>query len=80
MIMDNPRQQLDNLFAFDAAFSVMFGTLALLAPHGLVSKLAGGYNHSVHETLRYVILEGMLLVARGSLYSKRLDSQFHLLF
>ena len=54
--MDNPRQQLDNLFAFDAAFSVIFGTLALLAPHGMVSKLSGGgYNHSVHETLRYVV-------------------------
>lgn len=50
--MNNPRQQLDNLFAFDAAFSVVFGSLALVAPHGIVTRIAGSYNHSVHETLR----------------------------
>jgi hypothetical protein len=54
--MDNPREQLDRLFAFDAGFSVVFGTLALIAPHGVLLKLSGGsYNHSVHETLRYVL-------------------------
>jgi hypothetical protein len=51
------REQLDRLFSFDAAFSVVFGTLSLVAPHGILSKLAGGsYNHSVHETLRYVCM------------------------
>ena len=50
--MDSPREQLDRLFAFDATFSVIFGSLALLAPHGVVSTIAGSYNHSVHETLR----------------------------
>jgi hypothetical protein len=60
--MDSPREQLDRLFAFDAAFSVIFGSLALLAPHGVVSKIAGGYNHSVHETLR---LYGCLRLACG---------------
>lgn len=50
------RQQLDRLFAFDAAFSVLFGALSILAPHGFLAALAGGfYNHSVHETLRYVL-------------------------
>ena len=47
------RQQLDRLFAFDAGFSLVFGVLALVAPHGILAALAGGfYNHSVHETLR----------------------------
>ena len=50
----SPREQLDRLFAFDAIFSVIFGTLSLLAPHGIISWMSGaaGYNHSVHETLR----------------------------
>jgi hypothetical protein len=49
----SPREQLDKLFAFDAAFSGVFGTLALLAPHGVITRISeGGYNHSVHETLR----------------------------
>ena len=53
--MNNAREQLDRLFACDAGFSVIFGTLSLLAPHGLLTKISGGsYNHSVHETLRYV--------------------------
>jgi hypothetical protein len=52
--MDNPRVQLDRLFTLDAAISVVFGLLALLAPHGIISKVGGGYNHSVHETLRFV--------------------------
>eukprot|EP00934_Nitzschia_sp_Nitz4_P002170 Nitzschia sp. Nitz4//scaffold11_size288233//171126//171652//NITZ4_000785-RA/size288233-snap-gene-0.51-mRNA-1//-1//CDS//3329534107//2170//frame0 len=60
--MDNPREQLDRLFSFDAGFSVVFGSLALLAPHGLLSALSGGYNHSVHETLR---LYGCLRLACG---------------
>jgi hypothetical protein len=47
------REQLDRLFSFDAAFSLVFGSLALIAPHGLLVTLSGGfYNHSVHETLR----------------------------
>ena len=50
----SPREQLDRLFAFDAIFSVIFGTISLLAPHGIISWMSGaaGYNHSVHETLR----------------------------
>lgn len=62
--MDNPREQLDRLFAVDAGFSVVFGTLALLTPHGIIQHLAGrgGYNHSVHETLR---LYGCLRLACG---------------
>jgi uncharacterized membrane protein (DUF2068 family) len=53
--MENPRAQLDRLFAFDAGFSVIFGSLSLIAPHGLLTWMGGGsYNHSVHETLRYV--------------------------
>ncbi|CAJ1953616.1 unnamed protein product [Cylindrotheca closterium] len=57
------RQQLDRIFAFDAAFSLIFGALAILAPHGILTALAGGfYNHSVHETLR---LYGCLRLACG---------------
>ncbi len=49
----SPREQLDKLFAFDAACSVVFGALALLTPHGIVSRLSeGGYSHAVHETFR----------------------------
>eukprot|EP00532_Pseudo-nitzschia_australis_P006739 CAMPEP_0168170266 /NCGR_PEP_ID=MMETSP0139_2-20121125/4086_1 /TAXON_ID=44445 /ORGANISM="Pseudo-nitzschia australis, Strain 10249 10 AB" /LENGTH=148 /DNA_ID=CAMNT_0008087753 /DNA_START=60 /DNA_END=506 /DNA_ORIENTATION=- len=59
----SPREQLDRLFAFDAVCSAVFGILALLAPHGLISKVsAGGYNHSVHETFR---LYGCLRLACG---------------
>jgi hypothetical protein len=51
--MNNAREHLDRLFAFDAATSVFFGALSLLAPHGLLRKLGGGfYNHDVHELLR----------------------------
>jgi hypothetical protein len=51
--MNNARQQLDRLFAFDAVVSVVLGLFSLLAPHGIMTTLAGGsYNHSVHETLR----------------------------
>ena len=47
------RQQLDRLLAFDAVFSLIFGALSILAPHGFLAALTGGfYNHSVHETLR----------------------------
>lgn len=61
--MNNPREQLDRLFSFDAGFSVVFGLLSLLAPHGLVSAVTGGsYNHAVHETLR---LYGCLRLACG---------------
>mmetsp|Transcript_7537 Transcript_7537/g.18217 ORF Transcript_7537/g.18217 Transcript_7537/m.18217 type:complete len:153 (+) Transcript_7537:228-686(+) len=59
----SPREQLDRLFAFDAVCSAVFGVLALLAPHGIMAKIAGGsYNHSVHETLR---LYGCLRLACG---------------
>jgi hypothetical protein len=58
--MDNPRVQLDRLFAFDAAISVVFGLCALLVPHGIVSKIGGGYNHNVHETLRFVFMPAIL--------------------
>jgi hypothetical protein len=51
--MDNPREQLDRLFAFDAGTSLAFGFMALAAPHGVLAAVNGGsYNHSVHETLR----------------------------
>mmetsp|Transcript_10755 Transcript_10755/g.12174 ORF Transcript_10755/g.12174 Transcript_10755/m.12174 type:complete len:151 (-) Transcript_10755:228-680(-) len=61
--MSSPREQLDRLFAFDAIFSIIFGTISLLAPHGIMSKISsGGYNHSVHETLR---LYGCLRLACG---------------
>mmetsp|Transcript_211 Transcript_211/g.471 ORF Transcript_211/g.471 Transcript_211/m.471 type:complete len:149 (+) Transcript_211:162-608(+) len=57
------REQLDRLFAFDAMCSAIFGALALLAPHGVISKISeGGYNHSVHETFR---LYGCLRLACG---------------
>lgn len=56
--MVNPsstRKKLDQLFALDSFTSVIFGLLALLAPHGILTQLGGGfYNHSVHETLRCV--------------------------
>lgn len=49
------RAQLDRLFSFDAGFSLIFGTLSLIAPHGILATFSGGsYNHYVHETLRYV--------------------------
>jgi hypothetical protein len=51
--MNKSRHQLDQLFAVDAVFSAVFGCLALLAPHGILTFLSGGsYNHSVHETVR----------------------------
>mmetsp|Transcript_12700 Transcript_12700/g.16675 ORF Transcript_12700/g.16675 Transcript_12700/m.16675 type:complete len:148 (+) Transcript_12700:197-640(+) len=57
------RKRLDQLFAFDACASLVFGILALAAPHGLMKQLGGGfYNHSVHETLR---LYGCLRLACG---------------
>jgi hypothetical protein len=64
--MDNPRVQLDRLFAFDAAISVVFGLCALLAPHGIVSKIGGGYNHNVHETLRFVFMPTITLLVHVS--------------
>jgi hypothetical protein len=57
--MHQTRKHLDQLFAIDAVCSVMFGVIALLAPHGVwqgLSGIVGGYNHSVHETLRYVAI------------------------
>ncbi|KAL7579401.1 hypothetical protein ACA910_014070 [Epithemia clementina (nom. ined.)] len=57
------RARLDQLFAFDASFSLLFGVLSLVAPHGVILKLgSGSYNHSVHETLR---LYGCLRLACG---------------
>lgn len=57
------REQLDRLFSFDAGFSLIFGSISLLAPHGILTKFSGGfYNHSVHETLR---LYGCLRLACG---------------
>jgi hypothetical protein len=53
--MNNARQQLDRLLAFDAVTSVTFGVLSLIAPHGVLVKIGGGlYNHDVHEVLRCV--------------------------
>jgi len=54
---------LDRLLAFDAGASVIFGVLSLVAPHGFLAKLGGGfYNHDVHEILR---IYGCLRVASG---------------
>jgi len=54
---------LDRLFGFDAIFSVVFGSISLLAPHSFVSHFSEeGYNHNVHETLR---LYGCLRLACG---------------
>ena len=51
--MNSAREQLDRLFAFDAGASFVFGILALLAPHGVLTFVNGGlYSHGVHETLR----------------------------
>jgi len=56
--MNNAREQLDRLLAFDAGASVIFGVLSLVAPHGFLAKLGGGfYNHDVHEILRCVPCE-----------------------
>ena len=46
------QHQLDRLFLFDATASVIFGAVALLAPHGFIILVSGGYNHSTHEALR----------------------------
>jgi hypothetical protein len=57
------RQHLDQLFAIDAGFSFFFGVLALLAPHGILAQLSGGfYNHNVHETLRCVKMRTLSIV------------------
>lgn len=57
----SPRKELDRLFGFDAIFSVVFGSISLLAPHSFVSHFSEeGYNHNVHETLRYVPFDGKL--------------------
>ena len=49
----NAREQLDRLLAVDAGASIVFGVLSLIAPHGLLKHLGGGfYNHDVHEILR----------------------------
>jgi len=54
-MMEDARQQLDRLFGLDSVASLVFGILSLLAPHGLLQRLGGGfYNHDVHELLRYV--------------------------
>ena len=46
------RKRLDKLFVVDSIASVVFGLVALLAPHGLLVGIFKEYNHSVHETLR----------------------------
>jgi hypothetical protein len=60
--MQHTRANLDYLFAIDAFCSIIFGVVALLAPHGLwkeLSAIVGAYNHDVHETLRYVLFCGV---------------------
>jgi hypothetical protein len=54
----NQRRLLDQLYATDAVLSFSFGILSLLTPHVFLAQLAtgGSYNHSVHETLRYVLV------------------------
>jgi len=56
------QHQLDRLFLVDSAVSVIFGSISLLAPHGFISFVSGGYNHSAHEALR---LYGCLKIAVG---------------
>jgi hypothetical protein len=53
-MVNDVRARLDQLFAFDAAASLVFGVIAIGTPHGLLQKFVGtgGYNHSVHEALR----------------------------
>jgi len=54
--MNQLRARLDQLFAIDAVASVIFGGLALLAPHGILIVFSGGrYSHAVHEMFRYVL-------------------------
>ncbi len=56
------RRQLDNLFLLDATASLVLGGISLLAPHGFIQALSGGYNHNTHEALR---LYGCLRIAVG---------------
>jgi hypothetical protein len=52
------RRLLDQLYTTDAIASMTFGLVALLAPHIFIAQFTGGaYNHSVHETLRYVLFD-----------------------
>ena len=70
------RQQLDRLLLLDAIVSLFLGGIALLAPHGLVQAVSGGYNHNTHEVFR---LYGCLRIAVGwILYNARRvdDGQF----
>jgi hypothetical protein len=58
--MTRAREQLDRLLAFDSCLSISFGLLSLIAPHGALQKLGGGfYNHEVHELLRCVKISGI---------------------
>ena len=50
----NLRASLDHLLQVDAFISLVFGVAALIAPHMVVSRVAGGYHHATHETLRCV--------------------------
>lgn len=50
------RSSLDKLFQADAILSMTLGSAALIAPHVIVSRVAGGsYSHATHETVRYVL-------------------------
>ena len=58
------RKQLDNILLVDAYASIIFGSLALLTPHGIITFLAGGtYNHGAHEALRYTYSSIIRLVS-----------------
>lgn len=46
------QQQLNKVFLIDSVASLIFGSVSLLAPHGFVSFISGGYNHNTHEALR----------------------------
>jgi hypothetical protein len=50
----NTRVNLDRLFLIDSLISMVFGVVALTAPHTFVIAVVNNneYNHSVHETLR----------------------------
>lgn len=57
------KRELDRILLLDSIVSLLFGSFALLTPHGVITSLnSGTYNHSAHEALR---LYGCLRIAVG---------------